>query len=968
MSYFEKTYGAVSYPRAGKGDEGLRRAQEGALHAIGAHFSLQTTQAIVVMPTGSGKTAVLMLTAFQQCANRVLVITPSRLVRNQITEDFSQLATLRKIGAIPKKIKSPKVLEVSEKLTSAEEWEKLRAYDVIVATPNSISPLIPGVALPPPDLFDMLLVDEAHHSPAKTWNELLAAFPKAKKVLFTATPFRRDKREIIGRFVYEFPLKEAARDEIFGKVNYVPVDDEGQDPDVAIAREAERVLIEDREKGFNHYLMVRTDRKTRAKELVQVYHDHTSLNLLSIDSDKSYASIQQAITKLKSNDLDGIICVNMLGEGFDFPNLKIAAIHAPHKSLEVTLQFIGRFARTNAKDIGQASFLASPNNLEIEAERLYDEGAVWQEMVVNLSAGRIEKEKLIREGLEQFEPPTEVEVKLEDISMYSLKPYNHVKIFQVRGKFDVHAEPVLPASFAIALHRVSPDASTVMFIAKERQKPRWTNLEVFASTEYALFVVYFDQKAKLLFINASCKNEPLYKAIATSFVNGHCEQLPVHRVSRVMAGMTKPRIFNLGLRVSRVSGTGETYRISAGPEAEKSVTKSQGRSFVRGHVSGTAFIDDKLVNFGYSSSAKAWDTSNSFIPELIEWCQTLAARISGTRAVQTGSALDYLPTAKTITRIPRSLIAVSWDPDVYAKPTEANFTNQDGLECACPLQDLEITFDRPGCTADKIPVVVTGPGFKWHCEFSLNNIDPFSATEPDAIKIRRGHRVFPLVDYLNDRCPSFHFADFSMLLRRDYYENSVDLPFDRNAIEVIEWEKENVDITQELGDSTAGPRSIQQYLKEQLPKQNVDIVFHDHGTGEMADFLTFKCSDEEVHICLYHCKGSGGAKAGLRVDDVYEVCGQVVKCLVWLGKPRDLHDRLTYRHKQVNRRCIHGDKGLLDSIMAKAKTSHKVRYELVLVQPGISRSRLPANQANVLAAANDYISDLCLPLRILASA
>lgn len=37
---------------------------------------------------------------------------------------------------------------------------------------------------------------------------------------------------------------------------------------------------------------------------------------------------------------------NKMGEGFDFPFLKIAAIHAPHQSLAVTLQFIGRFART----------------------------------------------------------------------------------------------------------------------------------------------------------------------------------------------------------------------------------------------------------------------------------------------------------------------------------------------------------------------------------------------------------------------------------------------------------------------------------------------------------------------------------------------------------------------------------------------------------------------------------------------
>ena len=34
-----------------------------------------------------------------------------------------------------------------------------------------------------------------------------------------------------------------------------------------------------------------------------------------------------------------------LGEGFDLPDLKVAALHDIHKSLAVTLQFIGRFTR-----------------------------------------------------------------------------------------------------------------------------------------------------------------------------------------------------------------------------------------------------------------------------------------------------------------------------------------------------------------------------------------------------------------------------------------------------------------------------------------------------------------------------------------------------------------------------------------------------------------------------------------------
>ncbi len=48
----------------------------------------------------------------------------------------------------------------------------------------------------------------------------------------------------------------------------------------------------------------------------------------------------------------------MLGEGFDFPELKIAALHDPHRSVGVALQFIGRFARSRP-DLGTATAVVS---------------------------------------------------------------------------------------------------------------------------------------------------------------------------------------------------------------------------------------------------------------------------------------------------------------------------------------------------------------------------------------------------------------------------------------------------------------------------------------------------------------------------------------------------------------------------------------------------------------------------------
>src|SRR5690606_23093415 len=138
-------------------------------------------------------------------ATRALVITPSKFVRNQIKRDFAKLKTLKRAKALPSNLAPPDVYENKKTIRSLEDWEALRTYDVVVSTPNGASPAYAAIPPPPDDLFDLVLIDEAHHSPARTWNALIEAFPRARCTLFTATPFRRDGKEIRGKYVYTYP-------------------------------------------------------------------------------------------------------------------------------------------------------------------------------------------------------------------------------------------------------------------------------------------------------------------------------------------------------------------------------------------------------------------------------------------------------------------------------------------------------------------------------------------------------------------------------------------------------------------------------------------------------------------------------------------------------------------------------------------------------------------------------------------
>jgi len=62
----------------------LREAQRGALHAIAAHRSASDEPAQIVLPTGVGKTLIAVLAPYVLEAERVLVVTPARIVRDQV--------------------------------------------------------------------------------------------------------------------------------------------------------------------------------------------------------------------------------------------------------------------------------------------------------------------------------------------------------------------------------------------------------------------------------------------------------------------------------------------------------------------------------------------------------------------------------------------------------------------------------------------------------------------------------------------------------------------------------------------------------------------------------------------------------------------------------------------------------------------------------------------------------------------
>ena len=127
--------------------------------------------------------------------------------------------------------------------------------------------------------------------------------------------------------------------------------------------------------------------------------------------------------------------------------------------------------------------------------------------------------------------------------------------------------------------------------------------------------------------------------------------------------------------------------------------------------------------------------------------------------------------------------------------------------------------------------------------------------------------------------------------------------------------------------------------------------------------MTISEEDDTTIFALYHCKGSDGPAPGARVEDVYEVSGQAQKSVAWTSLSR-FEKRLSQR---PGLRFVRGDAIQLEEMLTRAK-DRRQRFEIKLVQPGISKARLTSAMAECLGATNGHLVGVGIaPLEVVVS-
>lgn len=334
--------GACSYVAedAEKNIKGLRNPQFGAIHSIHGHWTVSDDVATIVMPTGTGKTETMLGVLVSTPCDRVLVIVPTDALRTQLAQKFLTLGILKDKDSkiLLEAAQYPSVGVLRHKPKDVSDVDAFFSRCHVIVTTSQIAGLssdeIQGrMSFHCPYLF----IDEAHHVEARTWRLFKERFQSRRVLQFTATPFREDGKPLDGKIVYKYPLKRAQEDGYFKQIEFEQVwEFNPTDYDKAIAERAVEQLRRDQKYG--HILMARVETEERATEVFPLYERYAEFKPVQIHTGiKSIAKRDEIRRKIINGESKIVVCVDMLGEGFDLPELKIAAFHDIKKSLAADL-------------------------------------------------------------------------------------------------------------------------------------------------------------------------------------------------------------------------------------------------------------------------------------------------------------------------------------------------------------------------------------------------------------------------------------------------------------------------------------------------------------------------------------------------------------------------------------------------------------------------------------------------------
>lgn len=940
-------------------DYGIRPPQLGALHAVGAHWSINLNPATLVMPTGTGKTETMLAVQFANQLNKILVAVPSKALRSQIANKFSGFGILENLGVVVQNPKYPVVGTILKRPKSKEDLHIFNDCNICIGVVSSLSGGTASTFLKEiANLSQRLIIDEAHHVAAKTWAELKQAFKDMPVLQFTATPFRNDGKLVGGSVIYNYPLRRAQEDGYFKKINFHPVNViDYEAADGPIAKKAIEILRNDIDSKKSHQIIARCKQKERAEIVFKLYQE-LAPDLFPILIHSDTENNARRIQKVRSGACKIVVCVDMLGEGIDIPSLKIAAIHDLHKSLGVLLQFTGRITRSGPLNLGEASVVANIANPKVHEslEALYAEDADWNFILKELSSSAAKSHAALIKFLEES-TPYNIE-NLEDISISenSLRPTFSTLFYTCTSFKPKDFVNGLSDKFDLINVWINDNSNTLYFVTRAADRVKWTRTKDVKHIEWDLFVLHYDKECSLLYLastNKSASHESLAKSV------GGVTALDGENMFRSLGQIGRLVFNNLG--VTKHGRKNLSFAMYTGADVKQALSETEKKGSRKSNISGYGWEFGEQITIGCSYKGRVWSKAAGTIPEFIDWANNVGKKLLDD-SIDTKAIISNVLIPEYAESIPEyPVLCIEWPVEILSQHEDRVSISYNGNNVNKYEAELVVSkVDRDNNTI-YVDLITEKHRPFWQYKMIVKGeegyeIEPISG---DAI-VKIGRNEGSLLQYFSDYPPLVRFIDLSeldgnILLKS---EDSGLIKVDEERLIVWDWTGTKINLESIWKNGEKRNNTVQEKVAEEFITAGFSLVYDDDDAGEAADLICLKEEGEHIRLVLIHCKFSGTANPGKRVSDVVEVSSQAVRSARWPGKFKELIRHIQNREKRhlgkARSGFLKGSNNELEHFLRLERFKH-IRPEIMIVQPGVQKSKITEDQSVVLGSAVDFI-------------
>ena len=357
---------------------------------------------MVQMPTGTGKTYVMaavvkwFLDTYSK--GEVWLIAHRKELVEQMERTLDRFA-----------------LEYGEKDEVLEEKVRIRVLSIQWLTRN-IGDLEKNGFKP-----GLIIVDEAHHALATSYQDMFIRNPKALKIGMTATPCRMKQasfRTLFSRLITSPSIKDFILHGYLAPCNYVVIGeksteqqivnlltDRSGDGDYSVKEMEEKLNVTDViRRLYNSVVKYAYGKKgivyainiDHAKAIAE-YYNALGIKAVALDSKTAAKTRKKAVEAFREGELDCLVNVNLFDEGFDCPDVEYIQMARPTLSLAKYLQMVERGLRINKKDPKKVCMIID-NVGNYRKFGLPDRYRDWNAMFEGMMSGRCEVSSYKAEG------------------------------------------------------------------------------------------------------------------------------------------------------------------------------------------------------------------------------------------------------------------------------------------------------------------------------------------------------------------------------------------------------------------------------------------------------------------------------------------------------------------------------------------------------------------------------------------